>query len=121
MWAKHDNDVFDAAGDQGINYMLENRSAIEWQPQFGPAHPRTSTGCRYHGEIHISLPQPAVLIPSGANGSERSRIPVAWAIAFRTAGAIPTIGVSPAPADGRSGRLTNTVSNFGLSRNRGTR
>ena len=33
----------------------------------------------------------------------------------------PTIGVSPAPADGRSFRSTNTISIFGMSLNRGTR
>jgi hypothetical protein len=37
------------------------------------------------------------------------------------AGAMPTIGVSPAPADGRSWRFTSTVSMTGTSWNRGTR
>jgi hypothetical protein len=40
--------------------------------------------------------------PSGTIGSERSRMPVAAKIALPTAGAIPTIGVSPAPADAKS-------------------
>ncbi len=56
---------------------------------------------------------------SGSNGSERSRTPVAWKRALPIAGAIPIMGVSPAPADGRSLRLSSTVSMGGTSANRG--
>src|ERR1700733_417348 len=59
--------------------------------------------------------------PVGAIGSDRMRGPVAWKMALPTAGAKPTIGVSPAPADGRSVRSTRTVSISGRSLNRGTR
>ena len=59
--------------------------------------------------------------PSGTKGSERSRIPVAAKIAFPTAGASPTIGVSPAPADGKSLRSSMSISITGVSLNRGTR
>src|SRR6266550_9532605 len=59
--------------------------------------------------------------PSGAKGSDRSRIPVAEKIAFPTAGASPTIGVSPAPADGKSLRSSISISISGISLNRGTR
>ena len=54
-------------------------------------------------------------------GSDRFRFPVASKIAFPIAGAIPTIGVSPAPADGRSFRSSSTLSIFGISEKRGTR
>jgi uncharacterized membrane protein len=40
--------------------------------------------------------------PAGTRGRERNLIPVASAIALAIAGAMPTIGVSPAPAGGRS-------------------
>src|SRR5207247_7607425 len=59
--------------------------------------------------------------PSGAKGSERSRIPVAAKIAFPTAGASPTIGVSPAPPDGKYSRSSISISISGVSLNRGTR
>jgi len=42
----------------------------------------------------------------GAMGSERTRCPVASKMAFPTAGAIPMMGHSPAPADGSSLRST---------------
>src|SRR5262245_19461617 len=51
--------------------------------------------------------------PLGARGSDRKRTPVAAKMALPLAGAIPMIGVSPAPADGRSVRLSNTTSSFG--------
>ena len=54
--------------------------------------------------------------PSGAIGIDRRRTPVAWKIALPTAGAMPTIGVSPAPADGRSLRSSSTTSIAGASR-----
>ena len=44
----------------------------------------------------------ALTTPSGAIGSERRRTPVAWKMALPIAGATATIGVSPAPAEGRS-------------------
>ena len=59
--------------------------------------------------------------PCGAIGSERTRCPVASKMAFPTAGAIPMMGHSPAPADGRSLRSTSTLSMTGMSANRGTR
>ena len=59
--------------------------------------------------------------PFGTIGSERNRRPVARKIALPTAGAIATIGVSPAPADGRSLRSSSTISRAGTSPNRGTR
>ena len=42
-------------------------------------------------------------------------------MALPIAGAMATIGVSPAPADGRSLRSSRTTSIAGVSRNRGTR
>ena len=54
-------------------------------------------------------------------GSERRRTPVASKIALPIAGARPTIGHSPAPADGRSLRSSRTVSSTGTSLKRGTR
>ena len=62
-----------------------------------------------------------LLTPCGAIGSERRRTPVALKIALPIAGAIATIGVSPAPAEGRSLRSRSTTSIAGVSRNRGTR
>src|SRR5437016_6128713 len=58
--------------------------------------------------------------PFGAMGSDRRRMPVALKIALPTAGARPTIGVSPAPAEGTSLRSTNTTSIAGTSLKRGT-
>ena len=59
--------------------------------------------------------------PCGTIGSDRSRTPTASKIALPIAGAIATIGVSPAPAEGRSLRSSRTTSILGMSRNRGTR
>src|SRR5262249_60961682 len=59
--------------------------------------------------------------PSGTIGIQRSRTPVAARMALPTAGAMPMIGVSPAPADGRSLRSTSTTSCTGASLNRGSR
>jgi hypothetical protein len=56
-----------------------------------------------------------------SSGSERIRVPVAMKIAFATAGATATIGVSPAPAEGMSGRSRRTTSIGGTSVKRGTR
>ncbi len=47
--------------------------------------------------------------------------PVASRMALRMAGAMATIGVSPAPSEGRSLRSTSTISMGGTSRKRGTR
>ncbi len=58
---------------------------------------------------------------TGASGSERRRSPPAAASAFAIAGASPMMGVSPAPADGRSLRSSMTTSIGGTSVNRGTR
>ena len=58
---------------------------------------------------------------AGNMGIDRCRTPVASKIAFPTAGARLTIGVSPDPAEGRSLRSTNTVSSTGESLNLGTR
>ncbi len=55
------------------------------------------------------------------SGIDRLRTPVADAIALAIAGAIVTIGASPPPADGKSGRLIRTTSSLGRSPNRGTR
>ena len=46
----------------------------------------------------------------GAIGMSRKRIPVAAKMALPTAGARPTIPVSPAPAEGRSLRSMSTTS-----------
>ena len=54
-------------------------------------------------------------------GIPLNRTPVAVKIALLTAGAIPTIGVSPAPIGATSSRLTITTSILGVSLNRGTR
>jgi hypothetical protein len=59
--------------------------------------------------------------PRGARGNDLILFPTASKIAFPIAGAIPTIGVSPEPADGRSLRSTRTLSITGMSVNRGTR
>jgi branched-subunit amino acid aminotransferase/4-amino-4-deoxychorismate lyase len=59
--------------------------------------------------------------PTLSTGIDLIRTPVASKIAFPTAGASPTIGVSPAPADGKSFRSSNTISIFGTSLNRGNR
>ena len=59
--------------------------------------------------------------PCGTIGSDRSRTPAASKMALPIAGAMATIGVSPAPADGRSLRSSRTTSISGVSRNRGTR
>src|SRR5262245_53504219 len=63
---------------------------------------------------------PAAFNPFGTIGIDRIRIPVAAKIALPTAGASATRGVSPAPAEGRSLRSSNTVSSCGASANRGT-
>ena len=63
------------------------------------------------------------LVPAecqSSNGSERLRGPPAATIAFASAGASATIGVSPAPADGISGRSSRITSIGGTSVNRGT-
>src|SRR5207249_12190262 len=59
--------------------------------------------------------------PRGIIGSERRRMPVALKIALPMAGATPTDGVSPAPADGRLRRSSSTTSTGGTSPKRGTR
>ena len=51
----------------------------------------------------------------------QSRTPAASKMALPIAGAMATIGVSPAPAGGRSLRSSRTTSIVGVSRNRGTR
>ena len=60
-------------------------------------------------------------LPPGSIGMLRIRLPVAVKIALPTAGARPTMGVSPAPADGMSLLSTSTTSMLGTSLNRGTR
>lgn len=62
-----------------------------------------------------------VFKPLGTSGSDRRRTPHALKIAFAIAGASPTMGHSPAPAEGRSLRSSRTVSTAGRSLNRGTR
>src|SRR5690242_20517256 len=59
--------------------------------------------------------------PLGAIGIDRSRTPVALKMALPTAGAMATIGVSPAPAEGRSLRSSRITSIRGASAKRGTR
>src|SRR5450759_442680 len=59
--------------------------------------------------------------PSGVSGSERMRRPPAAWMALAIAGAMAMIGVSPAPAEGRSGRSSTVTSIGGTSANRGTR
>ena len=56
-----------------------------------------------------------------ASGNFRALVPVASKIALATAGARPTMGHSPAPADGRSLRSRMTSSIGGTSVKRGTR
>src|SRR5579863_6840795 len=60
-------------------------------------------------------------LPSGAMGIDVRRTPEAAKIAFPTAGASPTMGVSPAPAGGWSLRSISTTSIWGVSLKRGTR
>ena len=62
-----------------------------------------------------------VFIPLGAMGRLTRRTPVAWKMALPMAGATTTMGVSPAPAEGRSFRSSSTVSRTGRSLKRGTR
>ena len=62
------------------------------------------------GFAHPSLNRRQPAIPFGTSGSARSLTPVAAKIALPTAGARPTMGVSPAPADGRSLRSRTTIS-----------
>ena len=69
----------------------------------------------------ILHPSAFILPPFGTIGMLVSRRPVAWKIALPIAGATATIGVSPAPADGKSLRSTRTVSRIGKSLNLGTR
>lgn len=59
--------------------------------------------------------------PAGSIGNARRRRPQAAEIALPTAGAMAVIGVSPAPADGRSDRFNSTTSIGGTSAKRGTR
>ncbi len=62
-----------------------------------------------------------VLTPFGASGRPLRRTPVASKTALPMAGAMPSMGVSPAPADGMSFRSIRTASISGTSRKRGTR
>ena len=57
----------------------------------------------------------------GFIGSDLNRLPVALQMAFAIAGATQTMGVSPAPAEGKSLRSRRMVSSAGRSLNRGTR
>src|SRR5258706_336271 len=59
--------------------------------------------------------------PLGIIGRLLRRMPVASKIALPMAGATAMIGVSPAPAEGRSLRSSRVASISGRSRNRGTR
>ena len=58
-----------------------------------------------------------ILSPLGTIGSDVKRLPVARKMALPIAGATATIGVSPAPADGKSFRSSNTVSSTGIHDN----
>src|SRR5262245_31355525 len=66
-------------------------------------------------------PDQAPFKPFGTIGRERRRCPVAWKMALATAGATATMGVSPAPAEGRSLRSSRMVSSAGTSAKRGMR
>ena len=59
--------------------------------------------------------------PLGTIGRLLRRMPVASKMALPMAGATAMIGVSPAPAEGRSLRSSRIASISGTSRNRGTR
>ena len=79
-----------------------------------------------HADITESAPACGAFLrhtfsPFGTIGMARKRRPMASKIALPIAGAIPTIGASPAPADGRSLRSSSTTSIGGVSLNRGTR
>src|SRR5579884_3421443 len=65
--------------------------------------------------------RPVLGKPFGTMGMERMRVPVAAKMAFAIAGEIPTIGVSPAPAGGKSLRSTSPTTISGMSLKRGTR
>src|SRR5204862_7676811 len=91
-------------------------------------HPAAPDFKKFGPDIRPSLSRkqklarrPYVFKPSGAMGSDRRRPPVAFKIALPTAGASPTSGVSPAPAEGKSLRSTRTTSMTGTSLNLGTR
>src|ERR1051325_6099101 len=84
---------------------------------------RFSLGTRWKPQRSARAPQLAFPFaspfkPFGSIGNERRRIPVALKTALPTAGARPTMGVSPAPAEGRSLRSMRTTSIFGASLNR---
>ena len=72
-----------------------------------------------HESLHgfVKLP----LARRGSSGVTSDRMPVALEMAFPIAGATQTIGVSPAPAEGKSLRSRRIVSSAGRSLNRGTR
>src|SRR3954451_6316098 len=98
------------------------RARQEFIIWFGLSH-RQPTGDQYEPVSHrLSMGKSqASLRPLGASGIDRSLCPVAAKMAFATAGASPTIGVSPDPAGARSLRSSITVSITGRSVNRGTR
>jgi len=62
----------------------------------------------------------AVHVAGNWIGIWRTRTPVAWNTALAMAGAMAMIGVSPAPAEARSGRSIRWTSSSGTSANRGT-
>ena len=64
---------------------------------------------------------PSIVTYYAISGNLRIRVPVASKIALPTAGAMPTMGVSPAPAETMSLRSSSTLSITGMSANRGTR
>src|SRR5258707_15615328 len=61
----------------------------------------------------------ARLRPSGTRGMERRRMPVALKMALPTAGAMGTMGGSPAAAEGRALGVGRTTSGLGRSGERG--
>src|SRR5262245_2944748 len=75
----------------------------EWSQVEGPAglQPRGRAAANVTGSFGRTSPNPRTALP--------------------IAGATHTIGVSPAPADGRSFRSSSTTSTGGTSLNRGTR
>src|SRR5262249_35007869 len=127
MRPDHDEHMADAAGPEGREGTLNHGPAADGKRQLRSAHARAvarggNDGERPRAGLRHNAPYPAFGgRPFGTIGIDRSRTPAAWKIAFPTAGAMHTIGVSPAPAESRSLRSRSTVSRTGASRNRGTR
>src|SRR6478736_2016043 len=91
-----------AAVAQCADDVSEYGAIAKRERELGPAHPPALTRGGDDRGNHV-----------GPSGNDRRRSPVAWQIALPIAGAMPMIGVSPAPADGKSLRSSSTISIIG--------